>query len=811
MKFGRFDDEKLEYVIDTYDLPHPWINYLGSEQFYALISNTAGGYCFFEDAGLRRILRYRYNNVPADNNGRYFYIREGTDYWNIGWKPTRRELFFYECRHGLGYTQISSERNGIRATAVFFVPLDDHAEIHAVTLSNTCGHLKHLKLFSLVEFCLWNAYDDMTNFQRNLNTGEVDVEGGTIFHVTEYRERRNHYAFYASTSPIDGFDTDRNQFLGPYNGFDSPAAVARGKAFNSLCHGWAPIASHQIDISLEPGEQKQFVFILGYAENEAGAKWASDGTINKESANSLVRRYSRPEAVPRALERLDRHWRGLLENYELQSPDPRLNRMVNVWNPYQCMTTFNLSRSASYFESGIDRGIGFRDSNQDMLGFFHLQPQRARQRILDLAAIQFQSGGTYHQYQPLTKKGNQALGDGFHDDPLWLILSTTAYIKETGDWSILDENVSFADDPGKTAPMMDHLRRSFQHVTDRLGPHGLPLIGRADWNDCLNLNCFSVDPDRSFQTAYSRNGQAAESIFIAGLFVFTGSMYAELCTRMGLDQEAEKARRHVDKMNDAVHSHGCDDDWFLRAYDADGNKIGAKTNNEGRIFIEPQGMCVMAGIGVEEGFALKALDAVREHLETPHGIVLVHPPYSRYDVKLGEISSYPPGYKENGGIFCHCNPWIICAETKIGRGERAFEIYKKTAPAYVEERSETHAMEPYVYSQMIAGKTADKPGQAKNSWLTGAAAWNYVAVTQWILGIQPDFDGLKIDPCIPATWEKYTVRRYFRNAVYMIQINNPHRVSCGVRAITIDGADVAGSIVPDLRDGKEHQVVVTMG
>jgi cellobiose phosphorylase len=651
----------------------------------------------------------------------------------------------------------------------------------------------------------------MTNFQRNLSTGEVEVEGSAIFHVTEYRERRNHYAFYASTSPIDGFDTDRSKFTGAHNGFDSPASVVRGKSFNSICHGWAPIASHQIDVSLQPGEEKQFTFILGYAENEADAKWAPDGSVNKEKANALIERYSRPENVSMALQELNDHWRGLSKHYELKSPDPKLNRMVNIWNPYQCAVTFNLARSASYFESGISRGIGFRDSNQDMIGFFHLQPQRARQRILDLAAIQFKSGGTYHQYQPLTKRGNKAIGDGFFDDPLWLILSTTAYIKETGDWTILDEKVPFADDEKHATHLMDHLRRSFHHVTDHLGPHGLPQIGRADWNDCLNLNCFSTDPDSSFQTTGNKDGQVAESVFIAGLFAFIGPMYVELCARQGLAHEAEKAQRHVEKMKDIIMTHGYDGEWFLRAYDADGHHVGSHINDEGRIFIEPQGMCVMAGIGVDEGLARKALDSVREHLETPHGIMLVHPPYSRYNVKLGEITSYPPGYKENGGIFCHCNPWIICAETMIGRGTRAFDIYKKTAPAYIEDRSDTHTMEPYVYSQMIAGKAADQPGEAKNSWLTGAAAWYYVAVTQWILGIQPDFDGLKIDPCIPESWEGYIVRRNFREAVYIIRVDNPQGVSRGISSITVDDAEVSGNILPDFRDGREHQVVVTLG
>lgn len=811
MKFGRFDDDAREYVIETYDIPHPWINYLGSERFFSLISNTAGGYCFYKDPSLRRILRYRYNNVPVDTNGRYFYICDGSDYWNIGFLPVRRELDHYECRHGMGYTTICGERNSIRASATFFVPLNDDAEIHWITLTNNSNHTKQLKLFSLVEFCLWNAYDDFTNYQRNLNTTEVEVDGDAIFHTTEYRERRNHYAFYASSVPVAGFDTDRNRFLGLHNGYDTPVAVVEKQSFNSICHGWSPIASHQIEITLAPGEQKQLIFTLGYIENPNDAKWDADGNVNKAPAKELIQRYQTPEAVSHAFETLRSHWRALLDKYRVQSSDARLDRMVNVWNPYQCMVTFNLSRSASYFESGISRGMGFRDSNQDLLGFVHQVPERARQRILDLASTQFRSGGAYHQYQPLTKKGNHAAGEGFFDDPLWLILSTTAYIKETGDWSILEEKVAFANDAGDPPPLMEHLRRSFAHVIEHLGPHGLPLIGRADWNDCLNLNSFSTNPDESFQTASNQEGKVAESVFIAGLFVYAGKMYMAICRRLGLAQEADEVHKHIEQMTRTVLSDGNDGDWFLRAYDAQGDKVGSHTNEQGKIFIEPQGMCVMAGIGVEQGLAAKALTSVHKYLETPHGIVLLFPAYSHYNSKLGEITSYPPGYKENGGIFCHNNPWVVCAETVLGNGRRAFELYAKTAPAYIEERSDLHKMEPYIYAQMIAGKEATIPGEAKNSWLTGTAAWNYVAITQWILGIKPEFDGLLIDPCIPPEWRSYRVIRHFRGTTFSIEINNPDGVSRGIKRITVDGEAIEGNIVPDLRDGAEHEVVVLMG
>jgi len=811
MKFGYFDDQRKEYVITTPKTPYPWINYLGSEAFFGLISNTGGGYCFYRDARLRRITRYRYNNIPLDNGGRYFYVHDEGDFWTPGWMPVKKDLSFYECRHGLGYTRITGERGGVRVTQLSFVPLGTNAEVHQVKVKNNADHIKNIKLFSFIEFCLWNAYDDMTNFQRNLSTGEVEVQGSVIYHKTEYRERRNHYAFYSVNADIAGFDTDRESFLGMYNGLESPQAVAAGQATNSVASGWAPVASHQLDISLEPGEEKSFIFVLGYVENPEEEKWEAPGIINKTRAEAMIAKFAEDARVEAALRDLAAYWDGLLSKYAVETGEEKLNRMVNIWNPYQCMVTFNMSRSASYFESGIGRGMGFRDSNQDLLGFVHQIPERARERIIDIASTQFEDGSAYHQYQPLTKKGNHEIGSGFNDDPLWLILGTVAYIKETGDFGILDEQVPFDNNPDNTATLFEHLKRSFYHVVNNLGPHGLPLIGRADWNDCLNLNCFSKEPGESFQTTQNIEGRVAESVFIAGLFVYVGPDFVELCRRRGLHEEAAAAEAHIEKMRQATLEHGYDGDWFLRAYDHFGQKVGSKENKEGQIFIEPQGMCVMAGIGVEEGLAVKALDSVKERLETDHGIVLQNPAYSEYYLNLGEISSYPPGYKENAGIFCHNNPWVMIAETVVGRGDRAFELYRKIAPAYREEISDVHRMEPYVYSQMIAGKDAVRHGEAKNSWLTGTAAWNYVAITQAILGIKPDFDGLKIEPCIPSDWESYTVTRQFRGDMYRIKVTNPNRVSKGVASVTVDGQRIEGQVIPVFGDGKVHEVEVVLG
>lgn len=811
MKFGYFDDDAREYVITDPQTPYPWINYLGNEDFFGLISNTAGGYTFYKDAKFRRLTRYRYNNVPVDDGGRYFYIKDGDTVWSPGWKPIKAPLDDYSCRHGLSYSVITGAKNGVRAEVLCFIPLGTWAEVQKLSLKNTSDATKTFRLFSLAEWCLWNAEDDMTNFQRNFSTGEVEIDGSTIYHKTEYKERRNHYAFYSVNAPLAGYDTDRETFIGLYNGFDRPDAVFQGEPRNSEAHGWSPIASHCLEVTLAPGEEKQYVFVLGYVENAEDEKWERKGVINKHKAHALIERFDTAEKVDAAWLKLKDYWSGLLSNYRLESADEKLDRMVNIWNQYQCMVTFNLSRSASYFESGIGRGMGFRDSNQDLIGFVHQVPERARQRILDIAATQFEDGSAYHQYQPLTKRGNNAIGGNFNDDPLWLILSTTAYIKETGDFSILDEQVPFDNDESKAQSHFEHLKRSFYHTVNNLGPHGLPLIGRADWNDCLNLNCFSSDPNESFQTTNNKTGRTAESLMIAGQFVLYGRDFIELCRQAGRDGEADEAQKHVDAMIEAVKKHGWDGKWFLRAYDFYGNKVGSHENEEGKIFIESQGFCTMAGIGLEEGKVEQTLDSVREHLDSDYGIVLQQPAFTRYYIEYGEISTYPAGYKENAGIFCHNNPWIMIGETVLGRGGAAFEYYRKIAPAYLEDISDLHRVEPYAYCQMIAGKDAYKPGEGKNSWLTGTAAWNYYAITQYILGIRPHYNGLEIDPCIPANWPGFKVARVFRGATYHIEVLNPDGVSKGVREITVDGRPAEGRFVPADESGGEHRVVVTLG
>ena len=809
-RFGYFDDAGMEYVVTDPRTPFPWINYLGSENFFSLISNTAGGYSFYRDAKFRRLTRYRYNNVPMDDGGRYFYIADGETLWSPGWKPCKTDLDSYECRHGLGYTRLTGEKDGLIASALFFVPLQDNVEIQCLRIENRSKARRRLRVFSLQEWCLWNAEDDMTNYQRNLSTGEVEVKNSVIYHKTEFRERRNHYAFYGVNSDIEGFDTDRETFLGPYNGFDRPDSVVHGRPGNTLAHGWSPIASHCIDVCLEPGDSREFVFQLGYIEVADDEKWESPGVINKRPAEALMERYDSSAKATAAFKALRGYWRDRLSRFRLRHGDARLERMVNVWNQYQCMVTFNLSRSASFFESGIGRGMGFRDSNQDLLGSVHLEPTMARERILDIAATQFEDGSVYHQYQPLTKRGNSDIGGNFNDDPLWLILSTTAYIKESGDFDILATAVPFGNDESVTGSLLEHLKASFDHVLARRGPHGLPLIGRADWNDCLNLNCFSTDPNESFQTTGNGDGEVAESVMIATMFVLYGTEYARLCERIGETAESGRARAAVAEMTAVIDEFAWDGNWFLRAYDASGGKIGSAENDEGKIFIEPQGFAAMAAIGIDDGRAGKALDAVRTMLACEHGIVLNAPAYTRYYPEYGEITTYPPGYKENGGIFCHNNPWIIIGETVLGRGDRAYDYYRRIAPAFQTD-VERRRIEPYVYAQMVAGKEAARPGEAKNSWLTGTAAWNYHAVTEHILGIKPDYDGLLIDPCIPGDWTGYSVTRRFRGSTFRITVRNPEGRSRGVRSVAVDGTPIEGTTLKGTEPGKTYDVDVVLG
>ena len=630
MQFGHFDDEKREYVIETPRTPYPWINYLGSEKFFSLISNTTGGYSFYTDARLRRLTRYRYNDMPLDNNGHYFFIKDADTIWNPGWQPCQTELDSYECRHGFGYSKFTSKKNDLKAEALYFVPNGENCEVEMITLKNEGSATKNVSLVSFVEWCLYNASDDCQNFQRNFSTGEVEIEGSAIYHKTEYRERRNHFAFYSCNTKIDGFDTDRETFLGLYNPISAPKTVVEGKSGNSVADGWSPIASHRINMELKAGEEKTLVFVLGYIENDNDKKFLNDadkkkaldagllrtntasGVINKEKAYELQKKFDSKEKVMVAFDALKVFWDNTLSHFTLKTNDEKLNRMA-IWNQYQCVVTYNFARSASYFESGIGRCLGFRDTSQDMLGAAHQLPkERIRERLYDVAATQFEDGSAYHQFQPLTKRGNADIGSNFNDDPLWLVLGVGNYIRETGDEDFLKIDVPFDNSETNKATMFEHLRRSYNYIPNHLGPHGLPLIGRADWNDCLNLNCFSTNPNDSFQTCTNKEGKNAESVMIAQMFVYVTPDYAAMCRIMGDEAEAKRAEELAAKMEEAICTVGWDGEWYLRAYDDFGNKIGSNECENGKIFIETQGFGTMAKIGKDKGYPEKSLDSVKK-------------------------------------------------------------------------------------------------------------------------------------------------------------------------------------------------------
>jgi cellobiose phosphorylase len=609
---------------------------------------------------------------------------------------------------------------------------------------------------------------------------------------------------------VTGYDTSRDVFVGVHNGLHEPAVPRAGQARRSRAHGWTPVGSHQIDLDLAPGAEETFAFVLAYVEQGDLPKFDAPFVMNKQKGREILSRYASVVSVDAAFRQLRERWDGLLGVYQATCPNPHAQRMANVWNQYQCMATFNLSRSASLYETGIGRGMGFRDSSQDILGFVHMIPGRARQRLLDIAATQLANGACYHQYQPLTKKGNAEAGGDFYDDHLWLILSTCAYIKETGDQSILDEPVGYADRPGSRDNLLHHLETSIAYTLRHRGPHGLPLIGHADWNDCLNLNCFSAEPNESFQTAGDVKGSTAESVMIAGLFLYATREMSALYHWLNRGADAKRMRAHYDDMLQVVETKAWDGEWYIRAFDAAGEPVGSKTCEEGRIFIESQGWCVLGGAGSDNGRNRLALESVHKHLATPNGIVLQQPAYSRYHLELGEVSSYPPGYKENAGIFCHNNTWIHLAWCLLGEGDRAWEYYLSICPSAKEEQIEIYRCEPYVYAQMIAGRDAATPGEAKNSWLTGTAAWTFVTVSQGLLGIKPDYQGLRIDPCIPKSWPGFSVVRRYRGTEYRISVKNPGGLSRGVKRLQVDGRDVPGNLIPHPAGRTTVNVVATL-
>ncbi|MFA6431076.1 MAG: glycosyl transferase [Candidatus Margulisiibacteriota bacterium] len=778
-KYGYFDKDNKEYVITRPDTPLPWINYLGAEEYCALMSNTAGGYSFYRDPKERRITRYRYNNVPMDRGGRYIYARDNDskDYWSVSWQPVMK-LDKYECRHGIGYTTIAAEYAGVKTKTTYFVPLGENLEIWMLEVS--AEEDKDLSLYPFVEFCLWDALNDMTDYQYNLNIGQTEYKDDIIYHISRYRVTQDVVGFLACTNATpEGYDTQRRDFMGTYGDFSNPRAVIEGKMNNSIACGWSPVGALKVPCKLKAGETKTFIFVLGFSEDI------------KEPAKK-VKKYSDKALIEKELKKLAAYWEENLNKFSVQTPDAELNLMANTWNQYQCRTTFNWSRSASYYESGIGRGMGFRDSNQDTLGFVHMIPEKVKGRIMDLAATQLPDGSAYHQYSPLSKKANPS-DHKYGDDHLWLIYSIASYVKETGDIAFLKEKVTFA---GKgTGTMYEHMARAINFAVKNIGGRGLPKILFADWNDCLNLD---------------QGKGKAESVMVAQMLVGAAYEMAKIAKLLGKKADITKYNKIGDKVKVEVNKKGWDGEWYIRAFTDDMEPVGSKKCKEGKIYLETQAWAVLSGTA-DEKRGKQCMNSVHKHLATEHGIQVMTPPYSKFYYQYGSIGVYPPGLKENGAIFCHPNPWAMVAECMLGNGDRAYEYYRSILPAARNDIADLHKTEPYVYCQMIAGKFHKDFGEGKNSWLTGSACWNFVAVSQHILGIKPEYSGLKIDPCIPKAWKGFSAKRTFRGADYLITVRNPNGVSKGIKSVTIDGKPANSNIIPTVKGKKEYNIEVVMG
>ncbi len=779
MRYGYFDVDNKEYVIEKPDTPVPWMNYLHNDEYCALISNNAGGYSFHLSARDKRILRYRLNNVPMDRPGRYIYVRdeEDGDFWSATWQPVLKDLGEYktETRHGFGYTRVTSAYKGLEMDTLYVVPVDDNLELWQLTLTNRTSRPKTLTLTSYAELCLFFAQNDMINFQYTYNIAKCFEKDGIIHHTTMI-ENAGHYAFFTADKRFSSYDCDREKFMGPYHSEANPQAVLNGKCSNSEANGGNPVAATAIPVILRPGETQTITYILGVAPSIlAGAK--------------LAAKYRKAGVVEKVMKDLKKHWEEKLGSLTVDTPDHDINLCLNQWNAYQVHTTFSMSRGPSIYEGGIGRGMGFRDSNQDVLSVIHSVPQKVKKLITDLAKNMFKDGTAYHQFFRLTGEGD---GKGYSDDPLWIILSTTAYVKETGDVKFLNEKVNWAD--GGSATMYEHLRAPLDYTYKNVGTHKIPCMGFADWNDTLQIN----------------GPKPGESVWVAEFLVKCARDFVELAKTLGKTADAKKYEKMANDMAARTNKVCWDGDWYAMAFDGWGTMLGSKKQADGKIYLNTQTWAVISGVADSKRGPV-CMDGVKKYLDSKYGVALMYPGFKHFSPRLGGVSTFPPGLKENGGIFSHANPWAVIAETILGRADIAMKYYKQLLPTTKDQIQDVHKAEPYIYAQAIASREHRDFGFARNSWLTGAASWNFVAATQYILGVRPTYTGLVVDPCIPKEWKGFQVLRLFRGIEYRINVKNPKHVSKGVTSITVNGKKIQGNIIPVQKSVKKVEVEVVLG
>lgn len=790
MRYGYFDAENHEYVITRPDTPTPWINYIGAGKYGGIVSQTGGGYSFDRDPKNKRILRYRYNAIPYDQPGRYVYLRDEKTgkFWSPTWSPTYTKLKHYECRHGLGYTSITSEYEKIMASLTYFVPDNEQAlEVWIIKIKNLDNKPRRLKLFSYAEFSFYDSIKDQTNVDWCQQINQAEFKHQTIFWSSFMKTLG--YTFFAASEKIHSYDTDREKYIGPYRTLAHPLCVETGKCSNSLALRGNGVGGLCVEVTLKAQEEKEVVFILGTADQP-------------EAALPLIKKYQKPINCHKALNDLKKHMSDYVGRFQVKTPDPEADAMINTWNQYQCKCTFNWSRFVSMYQLGVNRGMGFRDTAQDTLGVMHTIPQEARQTLIKLLKIQYQEGFAAHQFYPLT--GEVAVGDAaegtkkaakwYSDDHLWIVLAVCAYIKETGDFNFLHQNVPYLN--GSDGSVFEHLESALEYSVSHVGQHGLCLLGWADWDDTLNLDT---------------GKGSAESVWTTMLL---GAALQEMINLSKITKKSSLAGKYAN-----LHKHfakivnstaGWDGQWYLRAYTDEGKKVGSRSNDKAKIYLLMQSWAVMSGFAGEKR-SKTALASAHKYLNTKYGLVLIWPAYTHFDWRLGGTTTYPPGTKENGGIFLQTNPWQTIAQALVGNGDLAYQYYRQILPSSKNDIADLYEVEPYVYCQNILGKEHPQFGLGRNSWLTGTAAWVMVAISQYILGIKPDYHGLTIDPCIPKKWKGFEVKRIFRGSTYFITVRNPKGVSRGVKSLILDGKRVLGNHIPIFKDGKEHHVEVTLG
>ena len=786
MKYGYFDHQQREYVIERPDTPWPWINYLGEGEYCAIISNNAGGYSFHKTPGQNRLLRYRFNALPADRPGRYVYFRdEQGQFWSQSWAPTRRDPAEHKtvCRHGVGYTRMESSCRGIDSQVLYLVPPEEPLEIWDVTVQNPGDRERTIDVFG---FCEW-AFPYLAGelgLQATLYVAQTRYVPGVCGYQTPIPGWRLTNRFFATTAPeVASYDCNREAFVGIWQDESAPRAVVNGRCSNYTGVGGNSCGGLHVRVTLPAGAQQRFAFIVGEGEAE---------TVGQAARQSWT-----SESVDAAYRAVREHWGERFDRLQVSTPDDDTNAMLNCWNAYQGHVCFRWSRSASLIEAGQRDGLGYRDTLQDTLCVMHTLPDQAADRIVSLLAGQASDGSALHKVDPInlvTGQGETPVeGDIYSDDHLWIPLALSAYCRETGDLGFLDREVDYLNEG--SASVFDHAMAAIGFALNHRGQHGLLLSLAADWNDALRLN--------------EGTNSGGQSVWTSIQFCWACRQLAELADATGRDETAGRLRTWADEMAERVNDVAWGGKWYLRGLMGDGSTIGAESNDVAKVWLNPQTWSVLAGVAdADRGRA--AMDAVGEHLASDYGLHLFAPPHTDLHADVPGRVQFPPGYKENAAIFCHPNPWAVMAETRLRRGETAYRYYRSLLPSAYNDQADLHHTEPYVYCQFVVGKWDKHHGTGHNPWLTGTAGWSYVAATQYILGIRPQLDGLEIDPVIPADWPGFSVTRVFRGATYEIEVTNPDRCGHGVRQLQIDGQAVEGNRVPPAEAGQTVKVRVTL-